>query len=146
MRVVNRIHCQSVNEKCFLITLVARDRSSFEELELANLSDDLRALALATKHPHVILDLGPPARYGARFWGFSRVWQARCTTPTENWRSAATTRTCLESPAWAESSPRTRLLQKPCASTATIALDSFNAYFGRTATVSCSMRTSVRGV
>jgi hypothetical protein len=69
MPVTNRICCQSVSEKCLLITLVARDRSSFEELELANLSDDLRALALATKHPHVILDLGPPARYGARLLG-----------------------------------------------------------------------------
>jgi hypothetical protein len=69
MRVANRIRCQSVNEKCFLITIVARDRSSLEELELANLGDELRAITFATKHPHVILDLGPPARYGARLLG-----------------------------------------------------------------------------
>jgi hypothetical protein len=69
MPVTNRVCCQSVGEKCLLITLVARDRSSFEELELANLNDDLRALTCATKHAHVILDLGAGARYGARLLG-----------------------------------------------------------------------------
>jgi hypothetical protein len=69
MPVNDRIRCQSINEKCLLLTLVARDRSSFEELELANVSDDLRALTCATEHAHVILDLGAGARYGARLLG-----------------------------------------------------------------------------
>jgi len=69
MPVINRIRCQSLNEMYFLITLVAGDRSSLEELELANLSDDLWALAAATRHPYVIFDLGGSGRYGARLLG-----------------------------------------------------------------------------
>jgi hypothetical protein len=69
MPVINRIRCQSLNEMYLFITLVAGDRSSLEELELANLSDDLWALTAATRHPHVIFELGASARYGARLLG-----------------------------------------------------------------------------
>jgi hypothetical protein len=69
MRIIHRIRCQAVTEKWFLITLGTGDRSSFQEQDLANLSDDLRALIFATRHPHVMLDLGTPAKFGARLLG-----------------------------------------------------------------------------